>query len=156
MDSINSGSNPIAFKADAGKTYTLYTNNLYSNIFTITTNDIVRKEITYLEFYAGNKWYSASIGSGIDTVNNTINIVTEPNTALTHQQFYLNRLDDGLGLTTLKLGDSIISNNGYLNFNSPFKITIIGVDGIKVNYTITVTKRIINSGNDFVSFYLPA
>ncbi len=151
---ITDGTAPVGFKTQAGSTYTLYTSSLCSNNFTITTSNYIQKEFTNFQIYNGSKWIYASIGNGIDTVNNTINIMVGPYDNLTNIYYGFSRLNEGL--TTVLAKNIVLNNYGYLNLNAPDTLTIVGADSIKVYYIVTITKRTPASGNDFLSYYLPS
>jgi hypothetical protein len=150
---VTDGSAPVGFKTQAGSTYTLYTSSLCSNNFTITTSNYIQKEFTNFQIYNGSKWIYASIGKGIDTVNNTINIIVGPYDNLTNIYYGFSRLNEGL--TTVIANNVALNSYGYFNFNTPVVLTIVGTDSLKVNYTVTINKRAASSGNDFLSYFLP-
>jgi hypothetical protein len=138
--------NSLSFKANADSTYLLYMSYLYGLSFNINYTNQIYKDITY--FYVNGE---ESIS--LDTINNTITGTVGPNVDLSNLYYSTNRTNSNL--TKLKLNDSTINSWGYLDFTQPVTLTIVADDGTSATYTITVTQRAANTGNDIIAFMIP-
>jgi hypothetical protein len=144
----------LYFRADSGRTYTIYTNELHGKPLNLSHNNI-SKEISDFEVIDG---FGNFVAGDIDTVNNTITLQVSYNTYLEDLYFELN-LTNNQFLSASVNGSLVCdfgsgSGDGEADFSDPVTINITASDSSKAVYTVLITKKAALKGNSILAFSL--
>jgi hypothetical protein len=148
LSAVTYGYNAI-FYAKQDTTYTIQTYYLLNDGLTINYNTFIQKDITYFEIKSS---YSGWESADVDTVNNNISLTVDPEVDLTNLQIYFYRTN--YLYTEVSVGGSVISSYDYLDFSKPLTFTITAIDGTVATYTVTITKRAVYTGKNFLAYVL--
>ncbi|HUX53173.1 MAG TPA: T9SS type A sorting domain-containing protein [Williamwhitmania sp.] len=135
--------NEDTYAVQAGVPVIIYWQNIQGDSWHLTNYPVGSEKVLYYF------WVSHMIGDlVIDSTDHTINITVNPNTDVSSLQteFYLST-----GATAY-IGTTQLFYNDNVDYTNPVTLTIMAQDGSTQDWVVTVTPRIVGTGNSLTQF----